>query len=62
MASVPRPSMRWPSNSMRPRVFTIALLMARSTVVLPAPLAPSSAVIPPSGTSMFTAFRTAVVR
>jgi hypothetical protein len=46
MSSVARPSMRSPSSRISPSVFTMAH-SARKVVVLPAPLAPSSAVIEP---------------
>src|SRR5277367_3921851 len=50
MVSVASPSMRAPANWMEPSV-RIMPQMARRVVVLPAPLAPSSAVTPPSSTT-----------
>src|SRR5258706_10288786 len=47
MSSVARPSMRWPAKRISPWVRTMPQ-SARSVVVLPAPLAPSSVVIVPS--------------
>src|SRR5271157_5755021 len=50
MVSVATPSMRAPANCSEPSV-RIMPQMARNVVVLPAPLAPSSAVTPPSSTT-----------
>ena len=63
MSSGSRPSMRRPMNSMLPSVTRPLSVLSRpeiafSVVVLPAPLAPSSATIWPSGTSSDRPFRT----
>ena len=48
MSSVCRPSIGWPAKTISPAVRTRMLQIARRIVVLPAPLAPSSVVMPPS--------------
>ena len=50
MSSIARPAMRSPAKRMSPVVRSMPDT-ARSVVVLPAPLAPSSVVTPPSATS-----------
>ena len=50
-ASASRPSMRRPSNSMLPLAGSITPAMVLSSVVLPAPLAPSTATMRPGPTS-----------
>ena len=49
------PTMSLPSKRIVPSVRTM-LQIARSVVVLPAPLAPSSVVMPPSGMSKPTSY------
>ena len=60
MSSVALPSIRSPANRISPETRTIMLQMARSVVVLPAPLAPSSVVMPRSSTARSTASRICV--
>src|ERR1700722_16859389 len=58
-SSVAMPAMDWPPRISSPWVRTIPQ-MARSVVVLPAPLAPSNAVTPPSSTAKLMPCRTFV--
>src|SRR5262245_13902401 len=57
MAGVSRPAMLSPAKAMRPWEARHRPMMVRRQVVLPAPLRPSSTVMPPSGTAKLTPCR-----
>ena len=57
MVGVSSAAMLSPANAMRPCEARHSPMMVRSVVVLPAPLRPSSTVMPPSGTAKLTPCR-----